>query len=155
MLVASIEQMALNEARAPRENAIQAFSRVLPKIRAEILKSRRDWDKHEPKMWPRASGLSDGDLTSFAVENDLVMVHISQISSIIIHPVSLKYYLCDVTLSDSGCCGTIIVLQHRRCYPCTYEQVRSGATSYGTIIFGKIRIPAVNDAQGAGFIHVR
>ena len=34
-------------------------------------------------------------------------------------------------------------------------QVRSGGTSYGTIIFGKIRIPAVNDDLGEGFIHVR
>lgn len=33
--------------------------------------------------------------------------------------------------------------------------VRSAATSYGTIILGKIRIPAVNDDEGEGFIHVR
>jgi len=34
-------------------------------------------------------------------------------------------------------------------------QVRSGTTSYGTIIFGKIRLPAINDALGEGFVHVR
>ncbi|KAF9222572.1 hypothetical protein BS17DRAFT_783058 [Gyrodon lividus] len=34
-------------------------------------------------------------------------------------------------------------------------QVRSGVVSYGTIIFGKIRIPAVNDELGNGYIHVR
>ncbi|KAF8650382.1 hypothetical protein AX16_005191 [Volvariella volvacea WC 439] len=34
-------------------------------------------------------------------------------------------------------------------------QVRSSATSYGTIILGKIRLPAVNDAEGEGFVHVR
>ncbi|KAG9316392.1 hypothetical protein JVU11DRAFT_2425 [Chiua virens] len=34
-------------------------------------------------------------------------------------------------------------------------QVRSGLVSYGTIIFGKIRIPAVNDELGRGYIHVR
>ncbi|KAH7888542.1 hypothetical protein F5I97DRAFT_2072292 [Phlebopus sp. FC_14] len=34
-------------------------------------------------------------------------------------------------------------------------QVRSGVVSYGTIIFGKIRIPAVNDELGEGYIHVR
>ncbi|KAI5123699.1 hypothetical protein M0805_001725 [Coniferiporia weirii] len=33
--------------------------------------------------------------------------------------------------------------------------VRSGPTAYGTIIFGKLRIPAVNDDEGAGFVHVR
>ena len=33
--------------------------------------------------------------------------------------------------------------------------VTSAATAYGTIILGKIRLPAINDDQGAGFIHVR
>jgi hypothetical protein len=33
--------------------------------------------------------------------------------------------------------------------------VRSASTSYGTIILGKIRLPAVNDGLGEGFIHVR
>ena len=34
-------------------------------------------------------------------------------------------------------------------------QVRSGAVSYGTLILGKIRIPAVKDELGAGYVHVR
>jgi hypothetical protein len=33
--------------------------------------------------------------------------------------------------------------------------VRSAPTSYGTIILGKIRIPAINDGLGEGFVHVR
>lgn len=33
--------------------------------------------------------------------------------------------------------------------------IRSGPTSYGTIIFGKIRVPAIHDSEGEGFIHVR
>ncbi|EGG13055.1 uncharacterized protein MELLADRAFT_101250 [Melampsora larici-populina 98AG31] len=33
--------------------------------------------------------------------------------------------------------------------------IRSGQTSYGTVVFGKIRIPAVKDEDGFGFIHVR
>jgi len=33
--------------------------------------------------------------------------------------------------------------------------VSSAATAYGTIILGKIRIPAINDDQGEGFVHVR
>lgn len=33
--------------------------------------------------------------------------------------------------------------------------VSSAISTYGTIILGKIRIPAVNDDQGEGFIHVR
>ena len=34
-------------------------------------------------------------------------------------------------------------------------EVRSGVTAYGSIIFGKIKIPEVNDANGEGFVHVR
>jgi hypothetical protein len=34
-------------------------------------------------------------------------------------------------------------------------QARNGQASYGHIIFGKLRLPAVNDALGEGFIHVR
>ncbi|KAK7053474.1 hypothetical protein VNI00_004100 [Paramarasmius palmivorus] len=33
--------------------------------------------------------------------------------------------------------------------------VRSAPTTYGTIILGKIRIPAVNDDEGEGYVHVR
>ena len=33
--------------------------------------------------------------------------------------------------------------------------VRAGQTTYGVIILGKIRLPAINDDQGEGFIHVR
>ncbi|KAI0081250.1 hypothetical protein K474DRAFT_1656735 [Panus rudis PR-1116 ss-1] len=34
-------------------------------------------------------------------------------------------------------------------------EVRDGVTPYGTVLFGKIRIPAVKDGQGEGFVHVR
>ncbi|KIJ67949.1 hypothetical protein HYDPIDRAFT_173679 [Hydnomerulius pinastri MD-312] len=33
--------------------------------------------------------------------------------------------------------------------------VRAAVVSYGTIILGKIRIPAVNDELGEGYVHVR
>ncbi|KAF8894061.1 hypothetical protein BD779DRAFT_974092 [Infundibulicybe gibba] len=104
--MASVENIQLNAPHPPRENAIKAFGAVLPTIKSEIIKSRRNWDKHEPKMWLRASNLSDEVLVSFQLEDDLVMV-------------------------------------------------RSAPTSYGTIIFGKIRIPAIKDEHGEGFIHVR
>ncbi|KZV73283.1 hypothetical protein PENSPDRAFT_750231 [Peniophora sp. CONT] len=104
--MADAEEVALNAPHAPHPNAIEAFGVVLSKIKHEIVKSRRDWDKHEPKMWSRAAGLSDEQLVDFTLEKDLV-------------------------------------------------EVRSGPTSYGTIILGKIRIPAVNDDLGEGFIHVR
>ena len=99
-------EVVFNAPHAPHANAIEAFGVALSKIKHEIVKSRRDWDKHEPKMWSRAAGLSDEQLVDFSLEKDLV-------------------------------------------------EVRSGPTSYGTIILGKIRIPAVNDDLGEGFIHVR
>ncbi|KZT26712.1 hypothetical protein NEOLEDRAFT_1111962 [Neolentinus lepideus HHB14362 ss-1] len=34
-------------------------------------------------------------------------------------------------------------------------QCRSAPTSYGTVILGKIRLPAVKDDEGEGFVHVR
>ena len=79
---------------------------VLPEIKKAIIHSRRDWDKHEPRMWARASGLSDDELANFNIRHDLVLI-------------------------------------------------RSAPTSYGTIVLGKIRLPAVNDQQGDGFVHVR
>jgi len=100
--MATEETIDLNAQHSPHENAVEAFSVVLPQIKHAIVHSRHDWNKHEPKMWFRAAGLSDEELTGFNLKQDLVAV-------------------------------------------------RSGATSYGTIIFGKIRIPAIED----GYIHVR
>jgi len=34
-------------------------------------------------------------------------------------------------------------------------EIRAAATSYGTIILGKIRIPAIKDDEGEGYLHVR
>lgn len=97
--------MTFNAAHAPTPIAKDAFGKLLHRIKFEIVKSRKDWDKHEPKMWSRAAELSDSQLESFTID-DLV-------------------------------------------------QVRSGPTSYGTIILGKFRIPGINDAEGAGYVHVR
>lgn len=103
---ASEEQLDFNKPHSPAKNALEVFSTVVAKIKHEMIKSRHDWDKHEPKMWSRAAHLSDHDLTHFNLNEDLVLVS-------------------------------------------------SALSSYGTIILGKIRIPAINDDQGEGFIHVR
>jgi hypothetical protein len=100
--MATSEVVILNEQHSPHQNALDAFAVVLPQIKHAIIASRHDWNKHEPKMWSRAVGVSDVELTAFDLNQDLVAI-------------------------------------------------RSGPTSYGTIIFGKIRIPAIAD----GFIHVR
>ncbi|KAF9010507.1 hypothetical protein BDQ17DRAFT_1322351 [Cyathus striatus] len=104
--MASNDQISLNDPHSPNANAIEAFNFVLATIKSEIVKSRHHWDKHEPKMWSRAKGISDTELINFNIEDDLV-------------------------------------------------EVRSAGTSYGQIILGKIRIPAVNDEEGNGFVHVR
>ncbi|GJE92218.1 hypothetical protein PsYK624_083710 [Phanerochaete sordida] len=104
--MASAEEIVLNAPHRPHANAVEAFNVVLHDIKAEILKSRHHWDRHEPKMWARAAGIADADLVAFTAERDLV-------------------------------------------------EVRSAPTSYGTIILGKIRLPAVQDAEGAGYVHVR
>jgi len=104
--MATEETITLNPPHAPHPNAIEAFSAVLHTIKAEIIKSRHDWNIHERRMWSRASHLSDAELTAFNLSTDLA-------------------------------------------------EIRSAVTSYGTIIFGKIRIPATKDELGEGFIHVR
>jgi len=45
---------------------------VLPTIKSEIVKSRKHWDKHEPRMWRRAADLTDDQLVAFTIEDDLV-----------------------------------------------------------------------------------
>ncbi|CAA7261675.1 unnamed protein product [Cyclocybe aegerita] len=104
--MASSEQLNFNPPHRPQENAIEAFNLLLPTLKSEIVKSRRHWDAHEPRMWSRAAGLSDQELVAFKIAEDLV-------------------------------------------------EVRSAATSYGTIILGKIRLPGVKDEEGEGFVHVR
>ncbi|KDQ53455.1 hypothetical protein JAAARDRAFT_39139 [Jaapia argillacea MUCL 33604] len=104
--MASAEEVILNAPHSPPTKAIEAFHEVVHDIKAAIIASRHHWNKHEPKMWSRATGITDHELVAFDIAKDLV-------------------------------------------------QCRSGPTSYGTIIFGKIRLPAVNDEEGEGFVHVR
>ncbi|KAF5370715.1 hypothetical protein D9758_001897 [Tetrapyrgos nigripes] len=104
--MATVDEVNLNEPHSPAENAIEAFEQVQSSIKQDILRSRKEWDAHEPQMWNRAQDISDQDLVKFTIKDDLVLV-------------------------------------------------RSGATSYGTIIFGKIRLPAVKDSEGEGYVHVR
>ncbi|EJD52384.1 hypothetical protein AURDEDRAFT_111112 [Auricularia subglabra TFB-10046 SS5] len=100
--MATSETLYFNEPHPPQDNAIEAFKVVEAQIKKEILRSRRDWDKHEPRMWAAAKDLTDEQLVDFDVSKDLVLV-------------------------------------------------RSSPVSYGTIILGKIRIPALAD----GHVHVR
>ena len=103
---ATNEVIELTETHAPHEKAFEAFEVVEHTIKSEILKSRHHWNKHEPRMWSRAEGISDEELVAFSVRSDLV-------------------------------------------------EIRTAPTSYGTIILGKLRLPAVNDSEGEGYVHVR
>ncbi|KAJ6565891.1 hypothetical protein DFH09DRAFT_1261613 [Mycena vulgaris] len=87
-------------------NTTEAFNQILPEIKLNIIKSRHDWNSHEPKMWARAEGISDEDLVVFTIENDLILVS-------------------------------------------------STPTTDGTIILGKICLPAIDDDVGKGYIHIR
>ncbi|KAJ7680518.1 hypothetical protein DFH06DRAFT_1278526 [Mycena polygramma] len=72
--MATLEQLDFSPPHPPKERAAEAFEHVAHEIKAAIVASRRDWDKHEPKMWALASQTSDHDLTHFTIKNDLVVV---------------------------------------------------------------------------------
>jgi len=79
--MASAEEVNLNAPHAPHPNAIEAFGVILHQIKSEILKSRRDWDKHEPKMWSRAAGVSDHEFVGkIDLNRDLVLVRSGVVS---------------------------------------------------------------------------
>ncbi|KAF7361725.1 hypothetical protein MVEN_00516300 [Mycena venus] len=72
--MASVDQLDITPPHPPKEHAIEAFEHVEHEIKHAIVASRRDWDKHEPKMWALASQVSDHDLVNFTMKDDLVVV---------------------------------------------------------------------------------
>jgi hypothetical protein len=60
-------------------------------------------------------------------------------------------------LITNKCCSQGIADHDLAHFDLNYNlvQVRSAPTAYGTIILGKIRLPAVSDEKGEGFVHVR
>jgi len=73
--MASEEQANLNAPHKPTAKSVEAFGILLPTIKHEIQKSRREWDKHEPRMWARADGISDHQLVGeIDIARDLVEV---------------------------------------------------------------------------------
>ncbi|KAF2264624.1 hypothetical protein CC78DRAFT_616545 [Lojkania enalia] len=99
--MATAEMVNLTEAHAPKETSIHAFESILPSLKHELTKLRRDHDKHEPEYFRAVKDLSDHELTSFSVSN--------------------------------------------------VELVRAGESAYGLHLFGKVKIPALEN----GYIHVR
>lgn len=120
---ASSEQVNFNAPHAPHDNAHEAFSIVLKQIKEEIEESRRKWDIHEPRMWSRASGISDKELVGGLDSLKVIRKPDAQ------------------GTSESEAWKEVLVL------------VRSGVTSYGQIILGKIKV-GTNDGK-PGYVHVR
>ncbi|KAF7315439.1 hypothetical protein MIND_00058800 [Mycena indigotica] len=72
--MATIDQLDLSPEHEPTAHGIEAFEKVEQEIKQAILASRRDWDKHEPKMWSLARDTSDQDLVAFTTKDDLVVI---------------------------------------------------------------------------------
>ncbi|KAJ8113491.1 hypothetical protein OPT61_g4392 [Boeremia exigua] len=99
--MATEETVKLNDAHAPQQASIDALDSILETVKEELVKLRRDHDKHEPEYFRAVKHVSDSDLTSFTARD--------------------------------------------------LEAVRVAVSAYGLHLFGKIRLPAVDD----GYIHVR
>ncbi|EUC34207.1 hypothetical protein COCVIDRAFT_36903 [Bipolaris victoriae FI3] len=99
--MATEDTVRLSEPHAPHQASIDAFSSILEDVKAELIKLRRDHDKHEPEYFTRVQHLSDTSLTSF-------------------------------TASD-------------------LELVRAATSAYGIHLFGKVKLPALED----GYVHIR
>ncbi|KAK0552335.1 vacuolar protein sorting/targeting protein PEP1 [Tilletia horrida] len=70
--MASNEDIKLSEEHPPTARAITAFKTIEGSIKNHMIKLRRDWNKHEPRMWAATEGLSDEELTNWTAEKDLV-----------------------------------------------------------------------------------
>ncbi|KAF3006852.1 hypothetical protein E8E13_010786 [Curvularia kusanoi] len=99
--MATEDTVQLSEEHAPHQASIDAFDSILESLKEELVKLRRDHDRHEPEYFRAVKHVSDSDLTSFT-SRDL-------------------------------------------------ESVRVANSAYGLHLFGKLRLPAVED----GYIHVR
>ncbi|CAA9956571.1 hypothetical protein PTMSG1_00179 [Pyrenophora teres f. maculata] len=99
--MATAETVDLGPPHAPHQGSIDAFASILDSVKEELVKLRRDHDKHEPSYFAAVHHLSDHALTSFTA--------------------------ADLTA------------------------VRVAITAYGIHLFGKVRLPALDD----GYMHVR
>ncbi|KAJ6499107.1 hypothetical protein C8R45DRAFT_925770 [Mycena sanguinolenta] len=119
--MASEEQLTLSTPHAPKQHAIDAFVHVEHEIKRTILQSRHDWDKHEPKMWAHASQTSDEDLVHFTMKVRIARFGLHQ------SRFGARAHLSPLSRTISS----------------------FAETSYGPMIFGKIRIRAIKlDSAG-------
>ncbi|PSN61076.1 hypothetical protein BS50DRAFT_578871 [Corynespora cassiicola Philippines] len=67
--MATEETVQLGEPHAPHQGSIDALDSILDLLKEELIKLRRDHDKHEPEYFRAVRSLSDGDLTSFSASD--------------------------------------------------------------------------------------
>ncbi|KAI4686011.1 uncharacterized protein J4E88_003848 [Alternaria novae-zelandiae] len=99
--MATEDTVDLSASHAPQQASLEAFTSILDTVKSELLKLRRDHDKHEPEYFRAVSHLSDSDLASFSADD--------------------------------------------------LESVRVAVTAYGLHLFGKVKLPALDN----GYIHIR
>ncbi|KAF1922561.1 uncharacterized protein M421DRAFT_426799 [Didymella exigua CBS 183.55] len=99
--MATRETVQLGEEHAPHQASIDAIDSVLETVKGELVKLRRDHDRHEPEYFHAVKHVADSDLTSFTARD--------------------------------------------------LESVCVAISAYGLHLFGKIRVPTVDN----GYIHVR
>ncbi|KAF2830547.1 hypothetical protein CC86DRAFT_367284 [Ophiobolus disseminans] len=74
--MATEETVQLNEAHAPQQASIDAFNSILHSVKSELLKLRRDHDKHEVEYFRAVKDVPDSDLASFSAD-DLESVRVA------------------------------------------------------------------------------
>ncbi|OCK80557.1 hypothetical protein K432DRAFT_41740 [Lepidopterella palustris CBS 459.81] len=74
--MATAETVTLSEPHAPKPASVKAFESILPSLKHELVKLRRNHDKHEPEYFKLVSKLSDHELTSITLPDDLELVRV-------------------------------------------------------------------------------
>ena len=76
--MATAETVDLGPSHPPREDSIEAFNAILPDLKHELIRLRRDYSKHEPEYFAAVENLDDKDFSDFSAENlEAVRVAIS------------------------------------------------------------------------------
>ncbi|KAI9171936.1 hypothetical protein HJFPF1_01427 [Paramyrothecium foliicola] len=67
--MATAETVDLGPSHPPKEDSIEAFNAILPDLKRELVRIRRDHQKHEPEYFAAADNLNDEQLAGFSADN--------------------------------------------------------------------------------------
>lgn len=73
--MADATSLELTPAHVPSAKAVSAFEKLSSRISQELVRSRKHWDAHEPRMYSRVADIPDAQ---FAQLGDLVAVRAGQ-----------------------------------------------------------------------------